>query len=304
MISRKTAKLLAKQYHNEFTSLRNSGGRNVTRYVDSADMYDFLYERDYEAWFCNLAKEYMSPREFEEFVMRLHTGESLAKSTDGWTWEKRGQLGQTLLVRLAADLLQRLSTPAKAAYDEEKRKTKYETLLRSVELDGYVFRNGSLLRSEADVLDVQEEHGVLVNLYRDLALVDFETMKHHLDKSEEHYVAGGWDDSISNSRRFLEQVLREVAAAHSLKETSTEIPKATYETPRLTRDYLETAGLVIEEEKRAIAGLYGVLSHTGGHPYMAEKDQARLLRQLALTIAQFAMLRYKGFTQKPDVILG
>jgi hypothetical protein len=40
--------------------------------------------------------------------------------------------------------------------------------------------------------------------------------------------------------------------------------------------------------------VYGLLSHTGAHPYMAENDQARLLRHLALLFAHFAMLRLQG----------
>jgi hypothetical protein len=48
------------------------------------------------------------------------------------------------------------------------------------------------------------------------------------------------------------------------------------------------------KEKKAISEIYGLLSETGGHPYIAENDQARLSRNLALTISQFVMLRYEG----------
>jgi hypothetical protein len=50
--------------------------------------------------------------------------------------------------------------------------------------------------------------------------------------------------------------------------------------------------------KEALAKVYGLLSHTGGHPYMAQNDQARLLRHLALTFSQFAMLRLRGKRSK------
>jgi len=36
------------------------------------------------------------------------------------------------------------------------------------------------------------------------------------------------------------------------------------------------------------------LSETGAHPYMAESDQARLLRQLSLTLSQFVLLRLEA----------
>ena len=37
------------------------------------------------------------------------------------------------------------------------------------------------------------------------------------------------------------------------------------------------------------------MSDTGGHPYMAAKDQARLMRHLALTFSQFVLLRLEGY---------
>jgi hypothetical protein len=60
------------------------------------------------------------------------------------------------------------------------------------------------------------------------------------------------------------------------------------------RDYLEQNGLLEGKEKDALAKVYGLLSETGGHPYMAQNEQARLLRHLALSFSQFAMLRFRG----------
>ena len=70
-----------------------------------------------------------------------------------------------------------------------------------------------------------------------------------------------------------------------------------YSRPVRVRDYLESQGLVEPKEKEAIATIYGLLSETGGHPYVAQKDQARLMRYLALTFAQFALLRLRGALQ-------
>jgi hypothetical protein len=75
MLSRKTAKLIAKLYRVQFSSLRNFNGTDIRSVVDSSDLYDFLFEREYEAWFCNLVRSVYNPRTLEEFVMRLHTTE-------------------------------------------------------------------------------------------------------------------------------------------------------------------------------------------------------------------------------------
>ena len=64
--------------------------------------------------------------------------------------------------------------------------------------------------------------------------------------------------------------------------------------PVKVRDYLMEQGLILSEEKATLSSVYSLLSHTGGHPYMADCEQARLMRTLALVFAQFAMLRLRG----------
>ena len=47
------------------------------------------------------------------------------------------------------------------------------------------------------------------------------------------------------------------------------------------------------KERLAFDHLYGLLSETGGHPSMAEPDQARIFRRLSLSMALFVLLRYQ-----------
>ena len=213
--------------------------------------------------------------------MKLHTGESLVSMTPDWSWKQREKLGQRYLRDLAEDFLNQ--------YSKES-----PDVCKQLELDGYRFESGRLLESEADVLNANEETGVIHTLYEELSLSNKDTTFHHLDLSESHYVSDRWDDSISNSRKFLESVLREVAVAHSSRCRSEDLPDSIRETPVRARDYLEREGLLESKEKTAVASVYGLLSQTGGHPYMAQSEQARLLRHLALTFAQFVMLRFKG----------
>src|SRR5262249_39623997 len=121
-----------------------------------------------------------------------------------------------------------------------------------------------------------------------------EIMKHTLELSETHYVAGHWDDCIANSRKFLEAVLQESAARHHVTKLGRPISNTLSERPVEVRNYLEAKGLIEPKEKEAIAKVYGLMSNTGSHPYIAQKDQARLLRYMALTFAQFALLRLQG----------
>lgn len=258
-----------------------------------SEVYDFFFANEYPAWLCNAAKYaasncIRSTRQFTDFVLKIHTGESLVTATENWSWPQREKLGQQLLRDLAEDT-------ARLLEGYKSTLSSLDQFKKSLELDGYVFRGDVLLSPEEEVLDVKEESGVLRELYRELNLPNQDTVFHHLTLSEEHYLATRWDDSISNSRKFLEGVLQEVAASHHLASKGSAIDSAIYSRPARVREYMESNGLLESKEKGALSSLYALLSETGGHPYMAENDQARLLRHLALTFSQFALLRLKGY---------
>jgi hypothetical protein len=72
-----------------------------------------------------------------------------------------------------------------------------------------------------------------------------------------------------------------------------------YSNQKNIRSYLEKEGLLEPKEREAITSIYGLLSETGGHPNIAESEEARLLRHLSLTFSQFVMLRLRGALAKP-----
>ncbi len=298
MISRRSAKLIAEVYLNAFSKLFPPGILNRREYVDinKLGLYDFLFENSHDIWLCNKVKNLPSigtKRSTKDFLMQLHTGESLQKDTLEWSWEQRQSKGQQYLHKLAEDVLNHWHELA--PYYKEKLRKQIEELRSNLELDGYDFRNSRLLIPEQDVLDVKEESGVLESLYSALNLDNKELVFHHLGLSEEDYHSKKWDNSISNSRKFLECVQKEVAASHHFRKTGKPLARKTYDSAKETRDYLEDNGLLELKEKQTLAKIYGLLSNTGSHPYMAEKDQARLMRHLALTFSQFLMLRLQGF---------
>lgn len=303
MISRKSAVALARVYVRLFrksTTPGRSSYRGVRYYtVNSGILYDFLFANDYDAWFCNLirkAKQVASTRPLQDFIMKLHTGESISTATQSWSWDERQSLGQRYLRDLAQDVITYIQTELEDYFKNDVEDL-LQLLLRQLELDGYVLIDSKLLSPEEEIINVEEEVNLLKSLYTSLGLDNSKVAFHHLDLSEEHYIAEKWDDSISNSRKFLESVLQEVSAARFLSEKGSPMPESRLNKPVDVREYLERAGLLEKKEKDAVAKVYGLLSHTGGHPYMAENDQARLLRHLSLTLSQFALLRYRGYTQ-------
>ena len=229
MISRRTTFLLAQLFERGFEKGYFSTHR--TYYTMSvAQVYDFLYQEDYPAWFCNEASGAAnlctdSTRPFKDFVLKVHTRESLQRATPNWSWPQREKLGQELLRDLAEDLT---SWWKQATYVRSDVNDVLARLRSSLELDGYIFRGDALLAPEEDVLDAKEQGGVLQDLYAELGLQNQDTVFHHLALSEEHYMAKRWDDSISNSRKFLEGVLQEVAASHHLASRGSAIPEEAY----------------------------------------------------------------------------
>jgi len=226
--------------------------------------------------------------------MKLHTGETQVYVTSTWSWEQRQKLGQDYLFHLAEDILIYYSQNRPIKEEEIKNLPRF---IGNLELDGYIFKEQRLLIPERDVLEIQEEIGIIQSLYKDLNLPNRDVTFHHLSLAEEHYLENKWDDSISNSRKFLESILREIVSQHYRNVNNNEVPSSIYESPFKVRDYLENEGLLDRKEKEAIAKIYGLLSNTGSHPYIAEKDQARLLRQISLTLSQFVLLRFQGFNQ-------
>lgn len=297
MISRETARLIAQLAASAFTKHYYSAGGGYTS-SDSSALYDFLYDHGFPAWLCNAARNACSTsstRPVQEFFMKLHTAESQYPVTQDWTWAQREKLGQQYLQQLAEAIVNHWDTRSYVGSNVQ------ETLSRcrkKLELDGFVFSGQRLLAPEEDVLDAKEEAGVLEQLYKELRLQEFETAFHHLRLSEEHYLNGRWDDSISNSRKFLECVLSEVAQSHSAMAGGKPLQESVATRPVRVRDYLESAGLLEPKEKDALASIYALLSETGSHPYMAQSEQARLLRHLALTLSQFVMLRLRGCKAK------
>jgi hypothetical protein len=269
----------------------------LTEKVYWESFYDYLYERNYEAWFCNMVRNIRGIRTLKEWLLQIHTGESFVSATPNWPWDKRIELGQVYLKNLARDFI--VWYREQTNYLVESYKAAYEEIIRRLEIDGYVFQNDELRQTEVEILDVEAETGLLESLHIKLGLSDRQQTFEFLKLAEDHYVAGRWSDCIGNARKFFEVVLQQVANKHSIVTKGMAIAASTLERPVAVRDYLEHETLLEKKEREAVDKIYGLLSHTGGHPYMAEQDQARLLRQICLTMTQFIMLRLEGALVTP-----
>jgi hypothetical protein len=256
MISRKSARLIGQLY-----SIKFRDAVTLAQLIRYETLYNFLYEREYEAWFLNIAQTWMQRNySVESGIMKLHTGESIVSATKDSSWEYRRQLGQSLLKRLAEDILPFHGNKAMApiAYKpfttEEQKKmvdslnesmqrpyNLNQTLRKQLEIDGYLYRDGTLHFSESSAIPEQEEQSILELLIKNLPLNDKPVILNHLNLSEEHFLNSKWGDSISNARNFLEAILEKAAhCIHSKKNLTSQPP----DRPSKVREFLEQEGFI------------------------------------------------------------
>jgi hypothetical protein len=296
MISRKSALAIAEAYNTKFVYRTSKNGRISTTYHGDK-LYDFLYENEFDAYLLNALHSIpsYSSRGLKDYILQLHTGESIVSHTKDFTWEHRQLLGQRILKDLAECLINLsktdedfgIGTSGKVKIDAVNQ------MQRMLELDGYIYRDNELWVPEESVIEEKEEQGILQGLMNKLHLLDIPTLTHHLELSATDYSESHWDNSIANSRKFLEGILAQ-AAKHYSSTMGNNLSPDNLARPAEVRNYLEKAGLLEKKEKDTIAHVYGLLSETGGHPYIADQDQARLMRHLALTFSQFVLLRLEG----------
>jgi hypothetical protein len=299
MISRKSALLISEIYSEAFT--KETFGRLArVRYVFQVEeLHDFFYERDYPEWFTKWVKRYRDTNQsaFRDFIKELQTGYAVSGALHNSLPEERQSIGIKILERAAADIILAFENRAERhnAWDPNSpTRTLVEELKAQLELDGYVYREGKLYPVESSVFDAQTEQSYLEILIDSLSLGDPATVKYHVQLAGEDYASGRWSNSIGNSRHFFEAILAQVLEG-VITKLGKNLNANVYKNATTTRDHLEIEGLISADEKSAFKQIYGLLSNTGGHAYIAQKDQARLMWHLALTCSQFVLLRYEGF---------
>jgi len=125
LISRKCSRLIAECYQVAFQT--STKGHSKTYYVLNKNrVYDFLFDNEFPGYFCNQVKQtygQWDTREFKEYIMKLHTGESLVNGTPEWTWEQRKLLGQQYLNDLAEAIIQYKNSLEERFYGHVIRET-------------------------------------------------------------------------------------------------------------------------------------------------------------------------------------
>jgi len=285
LLSRKTSRIIAETLVRRFK--KRVAIRRRDEKMDFFALKDFLYDNGFEDWFLKKGTS-TSPYRVKEFWMNLHTG---ASQEDMTAEGKRA--GQAHILKLAECLLNLSQEPHSGLDCGEMQ--------QDLDLDGYQFVGGKLLKSTDDVVPYEEELNLLQQFYRMSQLNPDKELEifGYLESSRAAYTEKRWKDSIHNSRVFLESILQEVATKHHQIRHQSEIKKTILERPREVREYFLREDLIDEKEKEVLKHVYGLLSEKGSHPLQPLPEQARLTRNLSQTFSQFILNRLLSFQKKP-----
>lgn len=255
---------------------------------NNSRFYRFLRDLGYEQWFYLHADTLITWDEIERWIAELWRGQFL--KDNGYLL----RAGPARVTLLAENLL--------AAYAENVvpnsslNQDNMEKLKAACEADGFVILGNRLLDRDEDVVDAEEEMGLIEALYSGLGLEDVETLQHCLRQSEEHFRNEVWDDAIGDSRKALEQVFNGIVQDLRASEGQTTKISA----GKQSLNYFEKKGLYDARTAKTFLTLYDTLSFKGNHPFLADVDEARLYRNLARMIAQYLLLSYRGYRAKQE----
>lgn len=93
-----------------------------------------------------------------------------------------------------------------------------------------------LYETNSSVVNEESEQGYLDQLVTQLGLTNPALVRHHMELAEEHFRNQRWDNSIGNSRKFLEAILAQSAAKLHKVKTGQDLGKRVLSTPREVRD--------------------------------------------------------------------
>lgn len=290
MIGRKSTYLLSSVMQTAFANRTTMRGQRATRSQENT-LFDFLFLTDQPEWLCQGARDclhYNDSDALREYILGLHTGVSILPNRTAISSEKKREMGQKVLLRLAESVVEHWDELAEQSFHllgaEE-----HGLLARQLDLDGYHWTGKSLLCIDGVVLDTDEKTTLLRDLYRALGLANEDTSFRFLALAETGYVEERWKDAIGNARSFLENVLFEIADKVSMTAGSGHLSGG-YKAIDV-RKFLVTHGVLTDDEAKAVGDNYGLLSNAGSHRRMAEYDEASLMYQMVLILAHFAMLR-------------
>ncbi|MBR6033796.1 MAG: hypothetical protein IKP28_03545 [Clostridia bacterium] len=282
MISRRTTLVVANILCNNFTKRSpdlNSMGFSVgsSYKVEANKLRDFLFEFNVDGYTIdNLCEDYYKKEYFKEMIMNIHTGIFYSRKE----YKKYQSQGQSDLKNIVIGILYRNIQP-------ESRET-LENLLR---IDGYIYEKEHLYEINTDIDD---KVNIVKKLFNKFNLENEEEFDIFYRNMNEHFENSKWEDSIHNSRKLYELVLKECAKYYSIniEKTNKLFEKAQQVE---IRKYLEDVKFFSEDELNIIRYFYKYMSNIGSHTKLALEEQADFSRVIAINTIMYSLRRLETY---------
>lgn len=242
---------------------------------------DLLFEHDFDLEVVRACRNWTGT--VKDFVLQLWDPQYLA-----------GRDQEQLLVEVTAALLEYWDRPeGERGRAGIRDAIAYNRLRRELELEGYLWRDGRLLRLEENVLDPEEEGDALTRLYLELGLPHHEQVLQDVEACHEHYVEGRWGDCLKHARDVYETVTLE-----TVRHLDPNVGNRRLQ-PREVRDRLLRLQVLSRDEKAFTDNMYFLLC-AGGHPNQLEQVTARIRRLQALAETHMILLKLEARLQAPE----
>ena len=282
MISRRTTLLIADIICNSFThQVRDTDGygrtRRYTNRVKEEELRNFLFEFNIDGYTINhLCESYYSDETLKKNILNIHTGYFYNKVN----YNKFVSLGQKDIKGMAIGILYRRLQPESLDM--------LENLLR---IDGYIYEKEKLYEINTDVDDKANLIKSKFKKYGFNNETEFDVFYANMN---EHFENSKWEDSIHNSRKLYEIVLKECAIYYS-KNIAKDNEKLSNAKPIDVRLYLEKNNYFSEDESNIIQYYYKYLSNIGSHPKLALEEQADFSRVMSINTILYAINRLEKY---------
>lgn len=284
MISRRTTLQIANIICEEFThQVRETDIRgNFRGYVyrvKGEELRDFLFEFNVDGFVIEkICHSFMRKEELKKDILNIHTGMLYSKLN----YSKFINMGQKAIKGMAIGILYRRL--------QEKHLENLENLLR---IDGYIYENEKLYVINTDVDD---KTNIIKSKFKQFKFNNEEEFETFYNNMNEHYENSKWEDSIHNSRKLYEIVLKECAMYYSIniaKDGEDLIDARAVD----VRRYLEKVEFFSEDEANIIQYYYKYLSNIGSHPKLALKEQAEFSRVMSINTMLYAINRLENYNK-------
>ena len=270
---------------NNFTKrVSNTGGSGYVRRgcgstekVDAEKLREFLFEFNVEGYTIeHLCEDYHTKKYLKESIMNLHTGIFYSRKE----YKKCQKIGQSDLKNIIIGILSRNIQP--------ESRDALENLLR---IDGYIYADEKLYEIN---IDIDDKANLIKAMIKKFDFNDFKEFDEFYKNMNTHFENSKWEDSINNSRRLYELILKNCAEYYSNNIKKDKKNFGDLQAVEV-RKYLDDVKFFSEDEINIIRYFYAYMSNKGSHIKLALEEQADFSRVISINIILYSLRRLESY---------